>query len=163
MTTKTEVLQREFERIRKKYKGKLTRQIIVKEAQDEKSILHKEFDWIDKSAAHKQRLDRAQELLSRYVTVRVVERNTTFRFPMYVRNADLPPNVGGFISTRDSMTRSSAARLVDAELDRIESSVERGRAISDSLDLRHPGLSAYFEKMLATVAAARMLLGKKAA
>ena len=157
MATKSDIIHAELARIRKKH-GRLTRDLVVREAKSPKNVLHKEFDWDDATAAHKHRLERAGEIITIYTTHRVVERKTTIRFPIYVRDPTLPTSVGGYLSLRSKMDRGTASRVVDAELERIESCIERGRAVTSALDLQHVGMVRYFEEMLKIVAAAKQLL-----
>lgn len=59
-----------FVKIRNK-RGRLTPQVIVKEAENPRHPLHNEFDWDDASAAHKHRLQHAARLI-RLVKIKVV-------------------------------------------------------------------------------------------
>ena len=43
--------------------GKLTPEIVVKDAEDKNSVLHNAFDWNDKSAAKQWRLHTARHLI----------------------------------------------------------------------------------------------------
>lgn len=53
----------ELERIRVRHNGRLTQEIVLKEAEKRTSPLHKHFDWSDATAAKKWRLDQAGYLI----------------------------------------------------------------------------------------------------
>lgn len=160
MTKKAEIIQQELERLRVKYKGRLTPKQIVKEARAKSNPLYKEFDWNVQRAAQKHWEDTARDLLTRYITVRVVSTKQTITCPHFVRDPSLPPNVQGYVSTLSKMDRSAAETVIHAELDRIESAVHRGRAVAGALDHQNPGIgiAALFEQLLAVVAQAKDVL-----
>jgi len=65
------VVGKELERLEKKY-GKLTKEIVVKEAKQKTNPLHNEFEWDDKKAAYEHRLSQARYII-RSLTVTIIE------------------------------------------------------------------------------------------
>lgn len=57
----------------------LTAAEIVDAASDPKSVLHRYFDWNDKSAAHKHRIDTARRLISKVRYIVYEHGNVTYR------------------------------------------------------------------------------------
>jgi hypothetical protein len=57
--------------------------MVVKAAAEKKSPLHARFDWDDKSAAHKHRLEQAGELIRR-VRVEVQTSHISIQVPAYI-------------------------------------------------------------------------------
>ena len=53
----------ELARLSAKTKGRLTPKAIVEAAKDSRNILHRHFDWEDKTAAQKWRISQAQDLV----------------------------------------------------------------------------------------------------
>jgi hypothetical protein len=143
-------IRRELERIRKKNGGKLRRADVVRAAKaDKKGVLGKLFDWNVDRAAMKHWLDRAQEIITRYVTITVVTKSQVIRSVAYVRDPDAVTNVSGYVALdQEAFDRRQATSILLNELERIKSGVERGRDIAAVLDAQHPGLSGMFEKML---------------
>jgi hypothetical protein len=143
-------IRRELERIRKKNGGKLTRQAVVKAAmKDKEGPLGRLFEWDVETAAMAHWLERAQEVITRYVTVTVTTKSQVIRSVAYVRDPDAKSNESGYVALDQSaFDRRQATQILLNELERIKSGVERGRDIAGILDVQHPGLSAMFEKML---------------
>jgi hypothetical protein len=65
-----EQIHREIESIREKNGGEITPEKLVKAAWRKSSPLHDEFDWDDKAAAHKWRLDKARYILRSIEVIR---------------------------------------------------------------------------------------------
>jgi hypothetical protein len=137
-----------LEQIREANGGVLKREDIVRAARPARHVLHSEFIWDDRKAAHKQRLDRAGELI-RFITVTVVHESMRIVSPYYVSNPDRRDNEAGHVPiTATSINRSAAERIVLAEVMRCKSSIERARDVTHMLDSRHPGLSGLLQRML---------------
>src|SRR5262245_24885424 len=98
--TKRELaIQAELEKIRARHGGRLTRHDVVREARKNKSgVLGKMFDWDIQSAAMAHWLDRAGEIITQYVSVVIVHRDRKIKIPLYVRDATLPADTGGYIA-----------------------------------------------------------------
>ena len=91
---KAQQIGEELERIRTHHNGRLTNADVVAAAEDKKSPLHKYFDWADKSAAGKYRIEQAG-LLIRSIEV-VVE----------VRKNQKPQQIRAFVSVKREKDRS---------------------------------------------------------
>jgi hypothetical protein len=156
---KTEYADRiraELERIASNNNGRLTAELVVKEARSNKhSVLHtyKGFHGWDRGrAAEEHWLDVGRTLIKKYVTIMVRDRSTTITIPAYVRSPIAPANEQGYISlTSKDLERADAERIIAAELDRCRSAVMRARAVANVLDGRFPGLSAQLQEMLEDV------------
>lgn len=131
-----ERIQAALEALRKEGKGRLTAERIVRAAAAKSHPLHGEFIWDDKRAAHRQRLNRARELIS-YVTIVVVHRPNRILAPYYVRDPRSPPDVQGHIAITDEQIRHEDAHAIMlAELARIEGNIERARGAAAQLGKR---------------------------
>jgi hypothetical protein len=140
--------------------GVVTPEAVVQTAKNPKHVLYEAFDWDDKRAAHKQRLDVARDLIASVEVVIEIE-DVFVTAISYVRDARKDRREQGYVSI-DALAKrreDSQATLL-LELERIEGSIERARLIAGSL-----GLSSYFEAMLrnATEAKIRVQRRKKAA
>lgn len=162
MSTKREdEIRTELERIRKANGGRLTKAAVLLAARHKKNVLHREFIWDDKVAANKQRLERAAELIVRYVTIVTVNKNWRIVAPYYVRSPNAKPNESFYIPiTSETINRETAERIVMDELSRCENAIWRARAVSGTLDARFPGLTEKFEAMLEEIVSMKQRLGK---
>lgn len=126
--------------------GRLTPEAVVEDAKDEKSPLHRHFEWDDSEAARKYRLGQARDLIRRVK----IERRVTYReipTPRYVRDPAADSKEQGYVNVatiRDE--KELARRTVKTELSRIVAAIERARGIADEL-----GLDQEFEGLLAQV------------
>jgi hypothetical protein len=146
---RTEAIQAALEQIRKRHKGRITRKMVVDAARRKDSPLHRYFEWNDTKAAEKYRLDQAQELITRYVVVVVVDKAVKVTVPLYVSDPRAMTKDGGYVAiTSEEITRNDAQQIVLTELGRCESSVARARSVAGALNARFPGLSAQLQRML---------------
>jgi hypothetical protein len=153
-----------LEDIRAENGGRLTRQAVLAYASaNKKSVLGKMFDWNKERAATAHWLDRAQEIISRYVTVIVVDETMKIRVPYYVSDPTAKSNEGGYVATMGRHSRGDATVIVTNELDRIVSAIERARGIAHALDQQHRGLSARLQGMLEEAVTLKDWLGGIAA
>lgn len=145
-------IRRELEKIRKRT-GRLTRQAVVRAAMADKTgPLGRLFTWDLKTAAMKHWLDRAQEIITRYVTIQVVTKSQRIVTVAYVRDPSAATNVGGYVALdQAAFDRKQATQILLNELERIKSGVERGRDIAGVLDAQHPGLAQWFQRMLVEI------------
>jgi len=145
------LVQNALQDLRDRY-GRVTPNAVVKAAKRPKHVLHREFIWDDRRAAGEQRLDRARELISRYVSVTIVHHSHKVVAPYYVRDPKLPPDQQGYIAlTVAALDRASAQTIMRTELDRCAAVIERARSVVTVLDEKQPGLSAALENLLAEV------------
>ena len=136
-------------RIANAHHGRLTPELVVRDARDRKSPLHKLFEWDDSKAAHAYRIEQAR----RVITIRCEERLTVRELaaPCFVRDPAAAAAEQGYRSVASLKDDKDAAReVVEDELRRIVSAIERARAIADEL-----GLGPELEELLARVGAIR--------
>lgn len=116
--------------------GRLTPEAIVKEARKPGSVLHAEFEWDDKLAAHEYRIEQARGLIQTvfYTTTETQERRAV---PFYVRDPACAPNEQGYRALSSIKgSREESAAVLHAELLRIESLLMRLEVIAEALDMR---------------------------
>lgn len=154
---RNEAIRIALEQIRQKHHGRLTKQDVVKEArQNKKSVLHGEFDWNIQNAAMAHWLDRANELIVKYVTIVTVHKAIKVTTPYYVRDPAAKTREAGYVAvTSPDLDRAAAQQIVFNELDRCEHSIERARGIAHVLDQKFAGLSDMLEDMLQQIVAVK--------
>lgn len=79
-----EAVGRRIESLREKFKGELTPEDVLNDAQDENSPLHTFFEWDDSAAAHQHRLQQARGLIRAVVAVYVRNDRPAMRTRAYV-------------------------------------------------------------------------------
>jgi hypothetical protein len=130
--------------------GRIDPEAVVSAARDPDHPLHKHFDWDDQSAGHKFRITQAAALIRR-VKLRVRTTTVSSIIPVYVQ--DVAARSGFYSLTAADIIRSEGEASVDAELARIRGNIARSRGVVAALDVRFPGLLAYFEAQLAQLCA----------
>jgi hypothetical protein len=156
-------IQTELEAIRGKHRGRLTPLAVVEAARNKTHPLHKEFEWDDKKAAHRQRLDRARELIS-YIVVVTIDKTVRMKAPYYIHDPSLPPNTSGYcLLTSDSITAKDAQQFLRSEIARVEDIIGRSRGAVAVLERRFPGLSRQLQQALQQIVAVGARVAKKAA
>lgn len=144
------ILRRELNRLSSKH-GRITPDIVVKAAEDERSPLHREFEWDNAKAAHTARLDRARALIT-FVTVTVIRRKEKITSVFYVRDPRRGAREQGYVSlSAPDLRRNDAVDIVTSEFDRCEAAIERARGVAMVLDGRFPGLRDDLEGLLSEV------------
>ena len=78
------VAQAELERIRQLEGGDLDAEAVVNHSQDERAVLHQEFEWDDAAAAKAHREDKARHIMRCLVVVTEVEGKGEVEAPRYV-------------------------------------------------------------------------------
>jgi hypothetical protein len=139
--------------------GTASPNIVVKEAVNPKHVLHPLFDWNDKSAAHKHRLDTARNLIASVRIVVEIDDHVT-KAIAYVHDPAAGRNQGYASIASLAKRREDAQQAVLVELEGIIARIERARSVATGLNLEE-----YFEAMLrnATTAKIRISKRKKAA
>jgi hypothetical protein len=149
LQTRKDIIKDALEKIRRANNGRLTSEAVVRAATNPNHVLHREFEWDDRKAAAHQRLDRAQELIARYVTVVVIHKSMKIKAPFYVRDPEAGPHEQGHVAlTSEHLDRVAATEIVLNEVERCESAITRARNIAGVLDKSFPGLSDELEQML---------------
>ena len=100
-------------------RGKLTPAVVVSEASDPKHPLHKRFDWNDASAARKQRLEVAADLIRR-VTIKVVTKEGPVRVRQWhaVRAAGVVDAPEGYVPNEDVVARPEYRQAMLRQMER---------------------------------------------
>ncbi len=115
--------------------GRLTPAMLVEDARDPNSPLHRLFDWDDASAAEKQRLHTARQILVS-VKVVVVTEHVSFKAPLMLRDPASPPREQGYVSLVALQKDAVAARAAMlTEFHRAESALSRARNVASVLNL----------------------------
>lgn len=115
--------------------GQLTPAVVVADAKNPESPLHRMFDWNVESAAEKHWLNTARRII---VSVKVVitTETVTFKAPMMVRDPSVPPKEQGYVSLVALQKDATAARAsVLSEFGRAESALTRARNLASVLNL----------------------------
>jgi hypothetical protein len=155
-------IQTELEAIRGKHRGRLTPLAVVDAARSKSHPLHKEFEWDDKKAAHRQRLDRARELIS-YIVVVTIDKTVRMKAPYYIHDPSLPANQSGYcLLTADSITAKDAQQFLLSEIARVEDIIGRSRGAVSVLEKKFPGLNKQLERALQQIVAVGARVSKKA-
>jgi len=134
--------------------GEVTPDAVVEAAKDEDSPLHAEFEWNDGAAAHQHRLAQARYLI-REITYEVSPRSE--RVISEISYTHTPGRTGqGYITLgAAARNRETAQAVLQEEIGRCESSMNRARQVADVLGLRDDvdealrGLTAIRRKAIA--------------
>ena len=125
---KVDVYLAEIERLEDE-NGRITKEFIVAAAKKKSSPLHDYFDWDDKKAAHKHRLEQAGELLR--IRVEVVNDEIRFTVPSHVRDPACLPHEQGYRSTVKIRTDEDAKReVLVKEFSAAASALQRARDLA---------------------------------
>ena len=136
----------EIEKIAQQHGGIPSPEALVEAARDPGHPLHVCFNWDDASEAHRARLSRARALI-REVRVHIRVENRTITSVSYVRSPDAGPREQGYaLITNITKEEKDAKSVVEMELGRVQSMIDRARGIAESL-----GLTEMFETRLAAM------------
>ena len=113
--------------------GDLTPDAVVKSAKDPRSPLHGAFEWNDKVAGHKYRLQQARALI-RDVHTTVVVHGRRVVVPTYAHDPARTEQ-GYKAVAKIKSSRELARDALDAEVQRILGLLERARGMAHALDL----------------------------
>lgn len=107
----------ELKKIESKHKGVLHPRDVVSTARNEKSALHSYFDWDDKSAAAKHRLEQARSLITEFHEIHYVD-HTPYSVPVYTSlHTDRKEGKGGYRRMeRVLKTRTGREELLETAL-----------------------------------------------
>ena len=146
MAQKQEALQA----IRASHSGQLSPELMVEEARNPLNPFHNEFDWNDQSLAHQARLARARAIITS-VEISIRVDNRTITSVCYVHDPNAQNGEQGYVALTEIKRQSQDAyAILNAELERIESIVQRGCNIAAVL-----GMTKDFDELLARVVAIR--------
>lgn len=135
--------------------GMLTPDAVLKDAKSKESPLHQLFEWDDRKAAAKWRLEQARDLIVT-VHVKITTEFRTVSAPYYVRDPHQAHDKQGYvgIDTLRADPDKARAALVQ-EFARVASLLERARSLAmalgeegriDGLLEQTVGLRTYFEQ-----------------
>lgn len=118
--------------------GQLRPDDVLAAAEPDDSPIHDLFTWDDEIAGHRFRMDQARAVIKR-VRVNYIQAEPKvreIRIAEYIHDPDLPQGQQGYIRTGLLRTREeSALAALQAELDRVQSMVERTRLVAAQLGL----------------------------
>jgi hypothetical protein len=114
--------------------GKLTPDIVVKDAASPKSVLHGFFTWDDKKAGHKCRLSEARKLIAS-VEIQYTTRNFTIKSCAYVRDPRSAPRQGYVGTEKLRRDKTWAREAIDLEITQAVSRLERTKDLAKTLGL----------------------------
>lgn len=137
MKTKVEqeAIKAELERIAGENGGLLTPDAVVEAAASKSSVLHGEFEWDARKAAHAYRVEQARSLI-RSVRVVITTERTTISTVGYVRDPDLEAEDQGYVSTASLIgDKERARRALDAEFARAAAAMRRAQELAVAFDL----------------------------
>jgi len=142
------MLREEIKAIEDKY-GRAIPKTVVDVARDVGHPLHDEFEWDDTVAAQLQREGRARELI-REVRVTVIHGEKRIAAPVYVSDPRTPES--SYIRTISiAKSTTSKRQVLQLEIDRIASAIQRAMAIAIVFKLERRFENALNEIMQAAV------------
>lgn len=142
--------------IAKKHGGKITAEMVVDDAKNKKSPLHRLFQWDLSKAAMEHWLDRASVII-RSIKIEVVTTTKRVNITAYVRDPQKPPTSPGYVSIEIiSKSPEDAASVMAYEIRAAESAVRRCVHIGEAL-----GLDGEARKALAGIVELREKINKQ--
>jgi len=145
-----------LEAIAEENDGDLTPGAVVETARNPRHPLHQCFDWDDKSAAAKQRLATARQLISSVQVVVEID-DVMISAISYVRDVRKGRHEQGYC-TVDALgkRREDSRQTLMIELERLEGGIKRARAIAAGL-----GLGEFLEVALMDIIRAKIRVQRK--
>ena len=135
--------------------GKLTPEIVVKDAQNAKSPLHNGagFEWDDSKAAHIQRIAHARTLIAN-VRANITTTTENYSYVSYMRDPRALPKEQGYVSVEKLRGDKKWAReAIDLEIKQVLARFERLREIAEPL-----GQQAQVDRMISDLQSFRRQL-----
>lgn len=131
----------ELERIRKKH-GLLKAEIVVEESKDERSVLHKCFQWDDSKAAEAWRKEQARQLIKNIVVV-ITETQVSASFRALVNVSSSKSSFRSFVPLADAMddTISHKDLLFQAKKE-MEAFISKFNSLNELSKVKHEMLLA---------------------
>jgi hypothetical protein len=137
MRTRAELkaIQEHLQRLEEENGGRLTPDVVVKDARDESSPLHGEFEWDVDKAAMSHWIDTARRLIAS-VTVIVRTEKIDIRVPAYVRDPSAAHHEQGYVSVNRLRSDADGAReALVAEFSRAGDLLRRARSLAVALSM----------------------------
>lgn len=115
--------------------GNITPELVVRAAKSKDSPLHDYFDWDDKVAGGKWRIEQARELI-RSVRIIVTSDKISIPAPHFVRDPQAEPEEQGYVSVLKLRSDEDRAReVVVSEFGRAAAALARAKAVAAVLNL----------------------------
>ena len=141
------IVEAELRRIRDEHDGNLAPDDVVEEAKARKHPLHNLFEWDDTVAGHQFRLSQARALI-RSVRFEVTVEVMPIRVPEYVRNPSKSNKEQGYIPlSLVQRDKEMAADLIEREIERAESAMDRALALANTVELGQLVISRLRQKI----------------
>lgn len=116
-------------------RGRLTADMVLGDAKKKASVLHSEFEWNDRIAAHRDRLRQARVLIAE-VKVYIETSETVIAVPAFVRDPGVPARQQGYRFTAHlKPDRERALEVLVSEAGRAAAYLQRVRDLAVGLDL----------------------------
>jgi hypothetical protein len=113
--------------------GRITAEKLLEAARAKTHPLHGDFEWDDKKAAYKYRLDQARDIIA---SVRIFNETLKVSTVGYVRDPEAASGDQGYVSVSKLRTETEAAEeALRSEVLRVEAILERAREIAVALGL----------------------------
>lgn len=117
--------------------GRITPERLVTAARPTGHIMHGDFEWNDKKAGHKFRIEQAREIIRTWVMPKVTTSVIEFRAPAYVRDPRLPGSTQGYISTvRVRSDEDLKREVLVREFQYAASALQRAYDLADAFKAR---------------------------
>lgn len=112
--------------------GRLSPGEVVKEAKNKDSPLHDQFEWDDRIAGAKYRLEQAARLI-RTIKVTVTHYDIPIQAPQYVRDG-APASESGYVNILTIKSQSEQAReVMIEEMKRVVNAANRAKSVAAAL------------------------------
>jgi hypothetical protein len=110
--------------------GRIEPETVIEAARPPESILHDEFEWDIETAARTTWLEQARGLI-RYVRLQVTIERQTIIAPFYIPDPQRKPKSKTYLELSTAIgQRELAMKILEDEVERITSAVERARAVA---------------------------------
>jgi hypothetical protein len=117
--------------------GRITPDVVLKDAEKSSSPLHDYFEWNDTKAAHAYRVDQARMLI-RSVEVIIKTETISIRSVGYVRDPEAQANEQGYRSVSKLRSEKGLAHeALTAEFIRIAGALRRAKDLAAAFDLEN--------------------------
>lgn len=135
MSTQKQVIADRLEHIASLHGGRITPDLVIKDAKSKDSPLHSLFEWDKSKAAHQHWLDTARSIIAS-VEVRVTTEHITVRTPIYVRDPSAAAGTQGYIAVSRLRSEPDLAReALVAEFQHAADLLRRARHLAIALSV----------------------------
>lgn len=115
--------------------GRLTPDLVLADAQDSGSVLHRLFEWDDSIAAHQHRLSQARSIITS-VRVVITTENRKISTVYYVRDPEAESDEQGYVSLdRLKTDKDLAQESIVLEFSRASAYLKRAKIHADALGM----------------------------